>query len=294
MCLFHELAGTVEQIRQLPELFRGKVAQLAAMQFVHGLIQFVQQPESFRGDARLNNAAVLRFPRAGDQSRGFHSVEQASDIRIARDKPPADLAAGQALFPRASQDAQDVVLRSGEAVGLEQGLGAASQGVGGAHKADEDLGFEAGLRIAFRFGGSLHEETILVTTTIVKRNVAAAFLCVLCVKRFALQNAKSLTQRTRRSAEKTGEFVDNAGSYGFRVGRMCTSLMKLPEACVTRAATACATSSGWRIFEEFLPPCPENSVATEPGQMALTRMPYPRKSSAMLPDKPMSPHFDAQ
>ena len=175
-------AGAVEQIRQLPELFRGKVAQLAAMQFMHGLIQLLQKPQPFGGDASLDHAAVLRLPRAGDQSPRFHAVEQASDVRIARDEPAANLAAGQAFFSGASQDAQDVVLRGGEAVGLDQGLGAAGQGVGGAQEADEDAGFQAGLRIAFRFGGSLHEPTILVETTIVKRNVADGFLGVLWVK----------------------------------------------------------------------------------------------------------------
>src|SRR5579864_1340635 len=92
----------------------------------------------------------------------------------------------------------------------------------------------------------------------------------------------------------TEDTEKDAWSYGFRVGRMCTSLMKLPADCVTRAATACATSSGCRIFEGVFPPCPGNSVATEPGHTALTRMPYPRKSSAMLPVRPIRPHFDAQ
>jgi len=181
MRLFHLFAGTVKQFRELPELFRGKVAQLAAVQFVHGLIQFVQQPEPFCGDASLNHATVLGFPRAGDQSSGFHAVKQASDVRVARDKPPADFAAGQALFSRASQDAQDVVLRSGKVVGLEEDLGAAGQGVGGAQQGDEDAGFEAGLRIAFRVQRPFHVTTILVITTNIKRNVWSSFLCALGV-----------------------------------------------------------------------------------------------------------------
>ena len=69
------------------------------MQFVHGLVQFGQQPKPFRGDASLHHAAVLRFPRARDQAPGFHAIEQARDVRIARDEPAADFAAGQALFP---------------------------------------------------------------------------------------------------------------------------------------------------------------------------------------------------
>jgi hypothetical protein len=193
MCLFHLFAGTVEQVRELPELFRGKVAPLAAMQLVHGLIQFDQQPEPFLGDASLDHATVLRFPRAGDPSAGFHPVEQASDVRIARDEPAADLAAGQALLAGTAKDTQDVVLRPGKAVGLKQGFCATGQGVGRPHEADENVGFEGGLGSEFPF----HEPTILVITTIVKRNIAGGFLCArrllsvsLVLKVFLFQTAK--------------------------------------------------------------------------------------------------------
>lgn len=217
MRLFDRFAGTVEQIRELPELYCGEVAQLAAVQFVHWFIQFLQQAEPLRGDASFDHTPVLHFARSNDQSAGFHAVEQACDVRIARNETAADLAAGQAFFSSASQDSQDVVLRSGEAVGLEQGLSAACQGVSSAHKAHKDAGLEGSLRIAFRFRGSLHVQTILVITTIVKRNVAPV------------------------SAGNSGDF---ARRYVLRVGRMCTSLMKLPAAWVTRDATACAMSSG--------------------------------------------------
>jgi hypothetical protein len=62
-------------------------------------------------------------------------------------------------------------LGSGKAERLEQGFGAAGQCVGGAHQGDEDLGLEWSLGIAFWFGGSFHETTIFVITTIVKRKV---------------------------------------------------------------------------------------------------------------------------
>src|SRR5208337_5490410 len=41
-------------------------------------------------------------------------------------------------------------------------------------------------------------------------------------------------------------------------------------------------------------PRPENSVATLPGQIALTLIPYVRRSSAMHPVNPCRPHLDAQ
>src|SRR3989441_1273469 len=69
-------------------------------------------------------------------------------------------------------------------------------------------------------------------------------------------------------------------THGFWAGRRSTSLMKLCGAWVRSISTACATSSGWSIFAESFPVWGENSVATVPGQMTLTRMPWPRSSSA--------------
>src|SRR5258708_800539 len=83
-------------------------------------------------------------------------------------------------------------------------------------------------------------------------------------------------------------------SYALRVGRICTSLRKLPGAAVTIAATTCATFAACSALAVFLALCPENSVATEPGQTALTRIPCARNSSAMQPVRPMRPHLEAQ
>src|SRR5579863_8086360 len=180
---FHILAGAIQQIRELAKLFRRELAPLAAVQFAHGLVEFRQQAQAFRGDTRLDHAAVLRFARASDQAAGFHTVEQAGDVRIARDQPASDLATSQSAFSSAAQDAQNIVLRSGKAKGLEQGFGAARKGVGGAHQADKDASLQAILGAAFQFGLPLHETTILVTTTIVKRNVSSGLLRAL---RFSL------------------------------------------------------------------------------------------------------------
>jgi hypothetical protein len=61
-------------------------------------------------------------------------------------------------------------------VGLEQGFAAAAERVRGAHEADENMFVESGLRIVLRFSVPFHESTIVVITTIVKRNVAGAIL----------------------------------------------------------------------------------------------------------------------
>src|SRR5579864_4391827 len=176
------------------------------MQLTNGFVQLVQQSQALRSDARPHHAPVARLAGAGNQAPRFHAIEQARDVRIARDEPAADFAAGQALLAGAAQDAQDVVLGAAEAVGLEQGLGAASQGVGGAEQGNKDLGFEGGVRFAFRL--SFREATILVITTIVKRNVAGAFfraLRALCVKGFRgrRRTSKSPTTMNAEDTEKT-------------------------------------------------------------------------------------------
>ena len=93
-----------------------------------------------------------------------------------------------------------------------------------------------------------------------------------------------------RSAPDTG-FL---GCHYFCSGRRLISLMKLCGPSVTIAATAWATSSACSIVAGFRPECVENSVATLPGQIAQTRMPCARNSSAMQLFSPIRPHFDAQ
>ena len=70
--------------------------------------------------------------------------------------------------------------------------------------------------------------------------------------------------------------------------------MKLCGACVTIISTTCAISSDCNILLGSFPVCGEKSVATVPGQIALTLMPKALKSSAMHSDIPKSPHFEAQ
>src|ERR1700722_2858928 len=100
-------------------------------------------------------------------------------------------------------------------------------------------------------------------------------------------------EHPRFSRTQAAMFAGGVG-YGFWVGRRRTSLMKLCGACVRIMETAWATSSGCSIFFGSFVECGEKSVATEPGQMALTRMPNGRRSSAMHSVRPKSPHLEAQ
>ena len=161
----------------MPELVCRKAAKLPPVQLLYGIIEVPKSPEPLRRDARLDDPAVFYLPRTRDKSPGLHAVEQARDVGIVRDEPAADLAACQAALARASQDAQNVVLRSRKAMGLEDDFGATLQGIGRAHQADEDLGLRAGCLLAgplhgFAFLG--HAGIIVVVTTNVKRNVGVS------------------------------------------------------------------------------------------------------------------------
>src|SRR6516162_8217541 len=77
-----------------------------------------------------------------------------------------------------------------------------------------------------------------------------------------------------------------AVAHGLATGRSCTSLIKLCGPSSTIMLTACATSSGVSTLEGSFRVLPENSVATLPGQTRVTRIPKPRRSSAIHPARP--------
>ena len=78
----------------------------------------------------------------------LQSVEQARNIRVARDHALRHLAAAEALLPRAAQDAQNVVLGVRKPRQLQDLLHSAGQRIRGAHQVQEHLGFQALKRLA--------------------------------------------------------------------------------------------------------------------------------------------------
>ena len=109
------------------------------MHFLHGRVELRKDLQALVGDKGFHDAAVFLFAGAGDQAAPFQAIEQARDVGIARDQPAADFAAGQARGARAAQDTQNVILGAGQARSLEEGLGSASESIGGAPESDEDL-----------------------------------------------------------------------------------------------------------------------------------------------------------
>jgi hypothetical protein len=78
-----------------------------------------------------------------------------------------DAAASEALGLSAAKNAEDIVLRAGEALGLEELLGFETQGIGSFLKGDEDAVFQGQSGVGS--WAATHEHTIVVMTTNVKR-----------------------------------------------------------------------------------------------------------------------------
>jgi len=118
------------------------VTELPFMQIMDRLIELLQLFQAFRGDTGLDYAAIVFLALTRDPAVLFHAVEQASHIGIARNHTFSDATAENAVRLGSAEDAQDVILRAGEACGLEEALGLLGQGVGGSKERDEELVFE--------------------------------------------------------------------------------------------------------------------------------------------------------
>src|ERR1700732_331829 len=97
--------------------------ELPLVELANGLIQALQNSQTFGSDAGPHHAAVVGLTLTRDHTAFLHAVEQAGDVRIVRDHAIADIPARESGGLGAAQDAQDVVLRAGEAVGFEESLG---------------------------------------------------------------------------------------------------------------------------------------------------------------------------
>jgi hypothetical protein len=84
-----------------------------------------------------------------------------------RDHAFADAAASETCGFGAAENAEDVVLRASEAMGLEELFGFEAEGVGCFLEGDEDAGFDRERWMGN--GAATHGGTIVVMTTNVKR-----------------------------------------------------------------------------------------------------------------------------
>src|SRR5580704_8190939 len=103
------------------------------MGFLNRCVEAGQNLEAVGSDPDHYHAAVPGFAAARNQAALFQSVKQARDVRIAGNHAGSNFAARKALWSSA-QDAQHVVLRRRQILGLENQNQAAGEHVGGARQ----------------------------------------------------------------------------------------------------------------------------------------------------------------
>ena len=215
-------------------------AKLALVQLANGLIQASAADRGPGGDARFHDAAVVLLTLARDQGAFFHAVEEARHVRD-RERSCGRRCCCRRGLPvprRAGCAGRCIARRSGR--WPSRSCSACWPRASAVFCRAINAWASSGRAARVAWGRELIATRIVVITMIVKRKKSAP-------------------------------------PYAFRSGRSWTSLRKLCGPCVTTMATACATSSGVSTFEGSLGPRPENSVATLPGQMTLTRIPCSRK-----------------
>ena len=115
--------------------------ELALVKLANRLIETFEKSKARRSDAGFDDAAVIGLARAGDEAALLHAVKEASHVRVVRNHAVTDAAAGEAMGLGAAKNAEDVVPRPCEAMGLEELLGFEAERIGGFLKGDEDAVF---------------------------------------------------------------------------------------------------------------------------------------------------------
>ena len=87
---------------------------------------------------RFDDAAIILLAFTANQAAFFHAIEQAGHIRVMANHAVADGAACQAAGLGASEDAQDIILRAGQAGGFDELFGLLAEGVGGSQQGEEE------------------------------------------------------------------------------------------------------------------------------------------------------------
>jgi hypothetical protein len=143
------------------------VVELTLVKLANRLIETFQKSETRGGDAGFDDPAVIGLASAGYEPTPFHAIEESRHVGVVRDHAFADGAASEALGFGAAENAEDIVVRPGEAVGLEELLGFEAEGVCGLLQGDEDGVLQG--KSGARGMASTHAATIVVMTTNVKR-----------------------------------------------------------------------------------------------------------------------------
>ena len=119
---------------------RGDALELPLVQGAHRTIKSFQKLKTLRCYISLNHATVVALAFASDEIAFFHPIQEAGNVRVARDHAFADFAAGQSRMTSAAKDTQYIVLGRGQARGFDYLFGLSAQGVGDLHEGDEQAG----------------------------------------------------------------------------------------------------------------------------------------------------------
>src|ERR1700677_1556418 len=95
-------------------------------------IHLLEQSQTAFGDLRPDNAPVVTVTLLTHELEGLEAGKQTRDVRVGGDHAVADGGAGEAVGMGAAQDAQNVVLRGGDAPVAGFAMEGAMQAVGGA------------------------------------------------------------------------------------------------------------------------------------------------------------------
>src|ERR1700688_929374 len=145
---------------------RGGCLEIPPVQGAHRSIKRFQKLETLWCYISLDHATIVALAFASDEVALFHAVQQARNVRVARDHALADFAAGQSGAASAAKYAQYIVLGRSQAGGFDYLFGLSSQGVSDLHERNEQACLRMGVGIFMERG--THEGTIVVITTFVK------------------------------------------------------------------------------------------------------------------------------
>jgi hypothetical protein len=96
------------------------VAELTLVKLANRLIETFQKSETRGRDAGFDDSTVIGLALAHEEAAFFHAVEEASHVGVVRNHAFADASARESFGFGAAENAQDVVLRTGEAVRFEE------------------------------------------------------------------------------------------------------------------------------------------------------------------------------
>lgn len=146
-------------------------------------VQAAQQREPGPGDRGRHRPAVAPITRPRDQATLVEPVEQAGEIRVARQHPLGDRPVRERLRPGAAEDPQHVILRKGQILGTQDVDLQAQEVIRGQDQGLEDPFLEAELRPpgASDGGRVRHGQTIFLARYTVNWHGRMAPLIVLVV-----------------------------------------------------------------------------------------------------------------